>query len=467
MAVNILGAGEATQSFALFNPLDLYQDEIYAKLIGRVPHANSLSWLKAMKGRSSRRKTSNSTYSYYQEQQWFNASATISTITPNGAKFDIVLTTGSHQSIGGTNNTSFVVTNQFVLFADGRTTGFVESTNKTSDGLHAITVKKVNSSQDIGAVALAGGKMIFFSNGQPEDSAQTPGRVEQYDKVTNYVQAIREGFKVTDKEMQNKSWFTTSSGKKYLWYHGITTTAERFEIQRELGALLVPQGSSLTDASGNAVATMNGMIPQVRQHGNTVEYFTRPDGASFDECIFLLSDSYADKKFFVGHGLNYMMYLKDWLVAFAKNGTGNISFSPFASGESQAISLNFKSYSVGAYEFYFNEWDILSHKDSLGADGMPFRHMGIFIPAGMGRNPDPERPAGTSEYEPYIQLVSPEWGVDLPNIDKGDYLMWETGGFAANGPTSDRAHKYVHFLAYDSFELRCRNKFLLHEIANP
>jgi hypothetical protein len=466
MAVDIKGAGQATQSYALFNPLDLYQDEVYAKLIGRVPHMNSLSWLKSMKNRTQKRNVNRSEYSYYQEQQWFNASAQIESVTPNGAKFDIVLKAGSHQSIGGTNNKSFVVKNMFVLFADGQTSGFVESHDKAADGAHEITVKKVNASQDIGAVALAGTTMVFFSNGQPEQGGKTESRVEQYDKVTNKVQIVREYFEVTDKEAQNASWFETSSGKKYLWYHGISTTAERFEMQRELSALLLPQGASLTDLAGAPVETMNGLFPQIRQHGSTVEYLSKPDGAGFDEIMLQLNDAYSDKKFFVGHGMNYMLALKDFLVEFAKNGTGNISFSPFEGGEKQAISLNFKSYSVGAWEFYFNEWDILSHRDSLGADGLPFRHMAAYLPAGMTKNPDPNRPAGASEYEPYICLVSPNWGMPLPNIDKGDYLMWETGALAANGPTSDILEKGVHFVAYDSFEMRCRNKFLLHEIAN-
>ncbi|HEY0770357.1 MAG TPA: hypothetical protein VGD31_08470, partial [Sphingobacteriaceae bacterium] len=379
---NFVGAVAASPSYELFNPLDLYMDEEYQKSVRQVPYMSSLSWLKALKGRYSKRKVRRSVYSYYEEGQFMKAVATIAAIAVNGSMFDITLSAADHSDIDGTDETSFPVEGMTVMFQDGKTTGRVNTINRTVAGAHVVTVKKWNSSQDIASVALVGTTMVFYSNAQIERSSQTESRLPPFEKITNKMQIVREAFDTSDVEAQNALRWTTSSGKNYLWYQGYDDTFQRFEFQKEGALLLTPQAASLTDKNSKPVESAFGLIPQIDAHGINLEYFQAPDGAAFDEVILALDNNYADKSYIVGHGMNLMLKLKDFLVKFGANGTGNISFSPFDGGESQAIKLNFKSYSVGAYEFYFQQWDIFSHKDSLGGPNLPFRHKAIFIPSG-------------------------------------------------------------------------------------
>lgn len=462
----ILQSVQANQTYALLNPLDLYETEVASKLSSKVPTPTSLNWLKKMEGRMSTRKTKRSVYSLYEEGQYMAGAAKIGVVTPNGAKFDITMSDG-YGSVSAANANSFVVENMLVMFSDGKTTGFVETVNKTTPGAHVVTIKKTDASQDIATAAVVGTNMVFFSNAQPEGSTATQSRVEQYTKLTNKLHIIREFFDVTDEEMYNQAWFEPVPGKKYLWYKGIQATANRFELQKQLALLISNQSTSLTDKNANVVQTTHGMIPQIRTGGAELEYFVKPDGAGFDEVMLHLDNSYGENKYFIGEGHNLMMGLKDFLVKFAQNGTGNISFSPFTGGSEQAIKLDFKSYSVGDYEFYNQKWSILSHKDTLGADGFPFRHMGIFIPAGVTRDANPELAEGSPNYVPYLVMVTPPLSAFSanPNIVKEDYLMWETGAFANQGATSDAAKKGVHFLAYVGLEMRCRNKWLLWQQA--
>ena len=460
------GSAAISASYEIFNPLDLYQDEIYQKTMKTVPYMSSLSWLNKIKGRSGKRKVKRSEYSFYEEGQFMKAAATIAAITPSGGNFIITLSAADHTNVGGTTMTSFVVPRQTVLFQDGKTTGYVASVDRTVAGAHTVTVKKLNPAQDIATVAVVGTKMVFFSNAQIERSGKTEPRVPQWEKVTNKMQIVREYYDSTDLEAQNQVWFETEGGKKYIWYKGIEDTAERFQFQKEAAVLLTPQSSALTDVNSKPVQTAFGLIPQIDQYGITLEYYQQPDMASFDEVILALDNNYADKQYMIGHGTNLMLKLKNFLVEFAQNGTGNISFSPFDGGEQQAIKLNFKSYSVGAYEFYFQQWDIFSHKDSLGADGLPFRHMGVFMPAGVTRAGGPERDQAAPAYEPYIQLVTPIWGFPAGNnIDKGDYLLFENGALASQGPTSDLMERGQSMVAYLSMEIRCRHKFAKWELA--
>ena len=460
---NFIGAAQAVPSYALFNPMDLYADEEYQKAVRTVPYMSSLSWLRNIKGRHSKRRVKRSEYSFFEEGQFMKAAATIASITPNGAKFDIVLHVDNHMDVAGTDDGSFPVENQTVMFQDGKTVGFVESKNSTTPGAHMVTVKKLNSSQDIASVALPGTTMVFYSNAQPARSTQTQSRIPLFEKITNKFQIVREKFDTEDVELQNQLRFQTSSGQQYMWYKGIEDTAQRFEYQKEAALLVMPPSSGLTDKNSKGVQTDYGMLNQIDQNGINLEYFNSPEGAAFDEVMMALDNNYAEKSYIVGHGFNVMLKLKDWLVKFGQNGTGNLTFAAFEN-EGQAIRLNFKAYLVGAYEFYFQQWDILSHKDTLGAPGLPFRHKMIFIPSGKTRNPDPNKPADMPDYEPYLQLVSPIWGYH-PNIIKDDYLMWETGALGAPNPTNDTLEKVVHFAAYVSLEMRCRHKFAQFDMA--
>lgn len=463
----IPGAVASDQSYALFNPLDIYQTEYYQKLFKKVPRASALSWMRTIKGRMSKRKTTRFTYGFYEEGQYMEAACTIASISTSGSDYVITLSAGDHSLLGSI-STSFPVANQLVMFQDGQTFGFVVSKDIATPGAHTVLVRKTDSTQNIAAVALAGTTMVFYSNAQPERSKQTGSRVPQYTRINNVVQTFREEFTVTDHEMQNAAWFPYK-GKKYLWYKGLDETAERFEIQRELGHLLTPQSSGLVDVNTNAVQTMNCLFPQMSQGGQTIDYWGRPDMPAFDEIMLTADNVYGDKDYFCGNGHNLMLALKDFLKDFAGNANGNINFSAFDGGAEQAVSMNFKSYGVGAYSFHFNQWDILSHKDTLGAANLPFRHYGVFIPSGMAKNPNPELASNNweNDYEPYLQMVTPIWGGTVnPNILHDDYFMWETGAFATNGPTSDEAVKSVHFLGYSSLEMRNRNKFILWRKAN-
>jgi len=455
---DFVGAGASNGSVEIFNPMDIYMEEIYKQLVPTVPKMTALSWLKAIEGRSVKRKVKRRTYSYYEEGQWMKAAAKILTITPNGAKFDVVLRPEDHiDAAGVADATTFVVPRQICMFQDGRTTGYVESVNRVA-GANVITIKKYNAAQDIATVATVGSTIVFYGNIQAEASTATESRFPQFEKITNYIHSTRENFTDTDFETQNALWFE-ANGKQYVYYKGLEDTFERFEFQREAALLLSPQADSLTDANGKPLTSMFGLIPQIEQYGINLEYYNEPDMGGFDEVMLALDNNYAETKYIVGHGHNAGLAAKNFLVKFAQNGTGNISFSPFTGGEQQAINLQFKSYSVMSYEFYFQQWAVFSHKDSLGADGLPFRHKFVFIPAGYAKNPNPDGVANQPQTEPYIQLVNAIRGVAAP-IDKGDYYLWQTGAMASPNATNDVMNLAVHMQGDNSLELRCRWKFL-------
>ncbi len=451
---DIQGRIAGDQTYELISSYGIYDRDIHQRLFKKVPRAGALSWMRALEGRLNKRKARRHVYDFYEEGQWFKASITIAAKSNTGtAAVILTLSSGDHQESG---TESYPVVTQQVVFED-ETVGYVSAKSTSVDGAHTVTVDIMNASQVVRTAAVVGGTVTFFSNVQKERSTATTGRVPKVTKITNTIQTFRDKFEVSDWEGQNDVEFMYKGSKK-LYVKGIDDTADSFAIQEELGMLIGKASDATFHTDYDNRKSIKGLLPQITDSGNTMEYFDAPDMTTFDDAILILNKAFGDHEYIVGQGLNVNLGLKNWLVDFAQAGTGNISFSGLGTSSEQAIKLNFKSVYIEPYSFHFQTWDILSHSDSLGAGNMPYKHMLIFIPTGKTKNPNKQD--GENEYEPYLQCAYSDPG-GAPNENMGDYKLWETGANARNGATSDELTREIHFASYKGLEVRCRNRFLL------
>lgn len=441
-----------SENYVLIGGYDIYDRAFHKKLLNRVPKYGALTWMRAVKGYMSKRKTRRHQYYYYEEGQWMSAAATIASTTDQTTYVDIVLSSADHEDSGAR---SFPVVGQTVVFED-ESVGYVFVVNRATPGAHFVSVKPVNSGTNILAAAVAGTTMVFYSNAQKEKSTETEGRIPKVSKVTNYVQTFREKYEVTDHAEQNEVEFTYK-GQNFLYVKGIDDTMDRFMMQEDFGLLINDSSESLTDAGGNAIQLAKGLIPQITDNGITMEYFGDPDKSTIDDAVLLLNKNFGDHDYIIGQSLKVSQKQNNWLVDFAKNGDNNISFNAFETRE-QALALNFTSIFMEPYSFHFQTWDVFTHADTLGAGNMPYQDMMIFIPTGKTKNPEPEE--GFGDYEPYLQLVYSRIP-GAPHENKGDYKMWETGANARSGATDDELTRAIHMASWKSLEVRCRNKFLI------
>jgi hypothetical protein len=164
----------------------------------KFPRAGALSWMRAVEGRMGRRRALRHEYSYWEEGQWMNASATIAAKgTLTGGLLDLTLSAGDHFDSG---TRSFPVVGQLVLFED-ETVARIDSIDRGTPDAHVITVRAVNeATEDIDTAAQVSGVIVFFSNAQIEKSFQTESRIPRQVKITNYIQTFREAYEVTDHE---------------------------------------------------------------------------------------------------------------------------------------------------------------------------------------------------------------------------------------------------------------------------
>ncbi len=467
--MEIIGSGQGVQSYKLISPLDIYERHILQEYIPRTPRASALSWMKALKGRWSKRTTPRHVYSFYEKGNWLKAAAKIASVTPSGAKFIITLDASSHESLNGTNNVSYPTVDNLVVFQDGITQGYVEAVDRSTPGAHAVTVQKTDASMDIASIATVGSTMVFYSNVKPEASKKGEGRVPRFEKVTNKIHTIRQDFPVTDWEMQNRLEFPVENGSQYLFYEGLMETGDRFEIDIETACLIGPNSDGLTNAEGEDLQTMYGAIPQIRDEGNTFKYFNRPDYSDFQQLNLGFKASFGDKKYLMGYGQQIRQAASTWLLEFSKAGTGNIDFTAIdrENGSTKAVEIGLEAIYVDGYSYFFQEWDVFSHPTFLGADGMPFNDMGVLIPLGVTKNYDVDGTmyaTGQKSTEPYCQMIYSPPQFAAKHV-RGDHAIWQTGAMADDGATNDVVEKWVHMQGYYGWEMRCRNKFGLWEKA--
>lgn len=446
------GAG-TSENYTLISGYDIYDRAFYKKLIGKVPRASALKWMRHISGYMSKRTTPRHEYYFHEEGQWFATACTIAVVSDQTTFARITLSSADHDNTG---TTSYPVIGQLVVF-ENETVGYVKALNRTVASAHTVDVYPVDTTNvNIVAAAVVGSTMSFYSNAQSENSTTTESRTPKTTKVTNYIQTFRDAYFVTDHAMQNHTEFEYK-GKTVLHVKGIDEMMDGFEMAEEVGMLINPASSGLTNAGASAVRVAKGLIPQITDSGNTLEYFGTPDKTTFDDAVLILNRSYAgENEYMVGLALKVYQGLENWLIDFASQGDKGIHFDSMT--PEQQLNFNFKSIETAGYKFAFSRWDLFSHTDSLGAGSMPYQDMGVFIPMGTTKNPVAGE--GFNDREPYIQVVYSEPGGNAAE-NKGDHKLWNTGAYAPQGATNDEANWKIHVISYKGLEVRCRNKFIV------
>lgn len=438
----------------LVSGYDIYDRDFYKKLIKKVPRAAALQWMRVIKGYMAKRKAIRFQYYFHEEGQWMSASATIAAATDHTTYVDLTLSSGDHLNAG---KSSFPVVGQTVVF-ENEACGYITAISRAVDSAHVVSVYPVDTTvNNILASAVVGTSMVFYSNAQQEESSATESRTPNTVKVTNYLQTFRESYKVTDHAKSNQTEFTYN-GQPFLHPKGIDDMMDRFALQEELGLLINQSSSGLVNAGSKNITLATGLIPQITNNGNTLEYFGTPDMTTIDDAILILNRSYGEHDYVVGQGLNINLGWKNWLIDFNQNADKGISFSAFDGGKEQALNLNFKTISIEPYNFHMQTWDLLSHADTLGAGNMPYKDMAVFIPMGTTKNPDAGD--GFKDNEPYLQLVYADPG-GAPHQNMGDHIKFSDGALAPGGATTDGMYWRINALSYKGLEARCRNKFLI------
>jgi len=339
---------------------------------------------------------------------------------------------------------------------DDETVGYVSAVNRTVDSAHVVTIKPVNSEQDVNAAAIPGSTVTFYGSVFGEASDTPESRVPVVTKVQNQIQTSRASYEITDWSSQNEVEFEYD-GQKFLFVKGLEELEERFSINEELNLIITPTAENLTDASGNPLKTTAGLIPQIEEGGQNTEYFDEPDLAYYQDQVLTIDANYGDDTYMVGQGRPVALLNDNWLIDFTRNGDNGVDYSAFG-GREQALSFNLKFISLGGITFSFDTWPILSHRGSLGAGDKPYPYMQIGLPMGSGLD---ERRNSV----PYLRIMFSK-PLGAPHEVQGDVKVFEHGGASKRGATNGVQKRIVEMISYKSLEMRCREKFWIGRKGN-
>ena len=451
-----IGSRQGTDNLALATGYGIL-DRDYRKQLGmKVPKFKALSFMRELEGRMEplERTKVHQPY-FYEEGDWFNAAVTISAAdTGTPGQVTITLSTADHFDSGAK---SYPLVNQLCVF-ENETVGFAYSISRVSANAHTVLIKPTNASQNVQTAAIVGTKVVFYGNlyGEASDTPET--RVPYVSKITNTIHTSRKAYKITDWSSQNETEFEFN-GQKYLYVKGLEETSDQFSMEEELNLIITAQVDTLADASGAALKSASGLIPQITSNGQSVEYFDDPDLAFFQDTVLTMVDNYGDDEYFIGQGVNFSLGTDNWLVDFSSGGDNRISFNAFDGGQQQAVKFDFKSISLGGATLHFDTWAILSHKGSLGAGDMGYRYMAIMVPAGMGIDGE------TRSQVPYMRMRYSE-PMGAPWEVQGDVKIFEHGGASKRGATNGVQQRYVEYVSYKLLEIRNREKFVIARKGN-
>ena len=185
---------------------------------------------------------------------------------------------------------------------------------------------------------------------------------------------VKESFEVSGSQATNIGWLNVNGN--YMWYHKNEMDArKRFMNERE-AMLVYSQKGANTLSSGGVIAGSEGYVAAIENRGIVSGHADDVDFASLqdiDDIIIQL-----DKE---GAPAEYAMYLNRTLSLAIDDmlalGTATSSltsglatqFGAFNNDKDMAVSLGFKSFTRGGYNFHKHDWKLLNDPTMGGLTG--------------------------------------------------------------------------------------------------
>lgn len=436
----------------LVSSLDMiHMPEEYYRLVGRYPLQRDLDWLAKM---GKLIKVEQTEFFHHEEGKIVQLPNIAS--TANSGSADVIVTLGSASYyLSGTK--SYPRVGNLVQFKGGAT-GLIIAKDSSTPNAHTITIRPVNSSQNVRSGAVIGDYFIVYSTAFTEGtSGPSESVIPDVTRFSNICQIFYDTFTTTSSEETNKTWFEVPAADggwgRFYYLKGEADTVDRFLIAEEEGLFLTPQSdSNLLDADGNVVRTTRALIPHLQSYANGQTY-TTVTTELYDTLIKIINKNYGVKEYMLAMGLNFSLANKDYANSFGKN--GGILYNTFGgadNGQKKAIEMGFDSIAVAGYTFHLKPWNILSHADTTGASGFPYPDYFIAIPMGKGADPR------SGEMIDYFGVRYKEF--NNGPAGKGSYRRWETGGNAST-PTDASLRRSLHMASEKGLQVFGAKRYVL------
>lgn len=426
----------------IISSLDLmHEPEVFRSLVGRYPKQRELGWLKEM---GWTKKVNQTTFKHHEENTLFQAPI-IAAKANSGSNIVLTLASDNHYQSG---KYSFPRVGNLVEFVNG-STGLIIAKDTTTDSAHTVTVAPVNAATDVQAAAVVGDNFMCYSNADVEGGVGlTETLIPTTETFDHQLQIFRDKHEVTSSEQSNQTYIeftnpSTGQKEKRLYIKGEADTADRFNLQREFGLFLSNKSdANLVNADSKLVRTTEGLIPQLKNRANLMDYSAQPTKETYDRLCKIINKNYGGSEYQLWHGLDYAIANTSFSNDFGQ--AGGIVYSSFGSeGKERAIKMGFNSIMINGYTFHLKPLNILSYSDTTGAAGFGYSQNAIAMPT--------EKMMDAKTHE-MMDPVCVRYKEMSGKGSRGQYKVWETGGNSDAG-TDESLVRKVNYAAEEGLQL--------------
>jgi len=309
-------------------------------------------------------------------------------------------------------------------------------------------------------VSTASSAFVYGSEFKKGSNGMSGSLEGQDDIFSNSPIIIKDKYEVSGSDMAQIGWVevTTENGATgYLWYlKSEHETRLRFDDYLEMAMVeAVP-----AEANSGAIAATGdignkgseGLFYVVNSRGNVWGGGNPTALADFDAILQRLDKQGAIQENALFINRQFSLDIDDMLAAQNSYGAGGTSFGLFDNDENMALTLGFKGFKRGSYEFYKTDWKYLNDATLRGGINGGVVN-GVLVPAGSTSVYD--QVLGKNAKRPFLHVR-----YRASETEDRRYKTWITGS-AGGATTSDLDAMQVHFLSERALCTLGANNFVL------
>jgi hypothetical protein len=318
----------------------------------------------------------------------------------------------------------------------------------------SFTATPIDSTASVPAIAAAD-EIVIYGNAHGEASGYNAPMSTKATKITEKLQIIKDTHRVSGSEGLTKKWFTEkSSGLAKFMVQGEGDSYARFMNTMDMNLLVGDELANTTVASAfqateNPIALTNGLLTQINNNGNILNY-SGVSGLTIDDLYDYnveIDANKAQKNNLLMTGIVLDQQIDQELGDRLK--AGAITYGEFRGDAEKAVNLSFQKATFGSYTYDKRCMESFNDVQTLGADGYGFKYEAFTLPSGS------VKVAGGSERGARVASLRKRF---LANNGKSREMLVDY--FNARTESKEGYdYEEVRYLAHVAFEAQALNQF--------
>lgn len=376
----------------------------------------------------------------------YTSGSATATFTVNDS-YDVSIPNGS-QSFWPVAGSASVTTNirQYDIIEAGGVEMWVTSVTYGANTTFAVECTQTGATVPAG---LEDEEIIITGNMWAEGTDQPDGRETSLVEYKNFIQIIKDSYKVTGSALGQKSW-VSMDGRDYWFMTGIFNTRKNFQ---DMGDMQLLGGSKITSTSSTFAKSgkAEGLIQSIVNGGIDNSYTA---GAvtltNFKDLSGALAQYRGAKENMIFSGIDFKTTLSDLLRGETGLKDGGVMYAGIS--EQRAVNLGFESLTYAGYTYHTKTIQAFNDIKGYGNPYSRYLNYAVGIPVGT---------ATAFDYGKEM-IDAPALSLIYQNVEGEDmgYYEWLTGG-AGGAKTNENDSMKINMRKRVSLEPWGLNRFFV------